>query len=247
MRGALLRSAFFAAGVLAACMCGPLRAGAQEQPECPASATSLVAVTGSSRMLYAFHLPARAAQTVNGFVAIDTNRGWFSVPLRNVRIEKIPGGFGSATLYARFPAPLRVVNSWLAHVGEKACYPSPLLPSGDREWPYTPQDGAQIIQAAIMQAYGRSDCTEAFAPPRAVTVVLPDFDRRRATFSGTAIIDVTIGLDGKPLGASIVEGSRTPAFDDAAREAALKSTYSPALAYCVPTIAKYIYKATLRP
>jgi TonB family protein len=233
--------------LLAACCWRAPNAGAQEQLECPSSATSLVAVTGSSGTLYAFHLTSHSARTVSGDVTVDSNRGWFTVPLRNVKIEKIANGFGSAMLYARFPAPLRVTNSWLAHDGDKACYPPPMLPSGDRQWPYTPQNAADLIPAAIMQPYGRTDCAEPFAPARALTVVLPDFDRRKATFAGTAAIDVTIGLDGKPLNATIAESSHTAGFDDAAREAALKSTYSPALAYCVPTIAKYMYKATLRP
>jgi TonB family protein len=184
---------------------------------------------------------------VNGDVLVDTNRGWFSVPLRSVKIAKIDGGFGSPTLYARFTLPLRIVNSWLAHAGKAQCYPPPMLPSGDRAWPYTPEKNSSIIDATIAQPYGRSDCAQPFAPARVLNVVVPDFDRSAATFPGTTVIDVTVGVDGKPQDATIAEGSRTPAFDDAARDAALKSTYAPAVAYCLPTIAKYIYKATLRP
>src|SRR5579884_447113 len=243
----VLRTAFFLSAFIAACFCTPIAAGAQQQLGCSADATSLVAVTGTSAMLYALHLTSHKEQTVNGDVAVDTNRGWFSVPLRNVKIEKTASGFGSPTLYARFPAPLRVTNSWLSRVNDKTCLPPAAMPSARTMWPYTPQAGAEIVEATIMQPYGRTDCAEPFAPARALNVVLPDFDRRHAAFSGTAIIEVTIGADGKPLDASIAESSRTPAFDDAARDAALKSTYSPAVAYCLPTIAKYLYKATLTP
>lgn len=233
--------------LLSAFVCRPVRAAAQTQVDCAAGATSLVAVTGSSGMLYAFHITAQKAQTINGDVAVDTNRGWFGVPLRGVKIEKLERGFGSRTFYARFPAPLRVQNSWLLHANGRQCYPPPLLAQVHPQWPYTPQGGSDIIESAIMAPYGRTDCSEPFAPARALNVVVPDFDRRTASFSGTTVIDVTVGTDGKPLDARIAESSRTPAFDDAAREAALKSTYSPAVAYCLPTIANYAYKASLNP
>ena len=198
-------------------------------------------------MLYAFHLTAPKTETINGDVAVDTNRGWFGVPLVGVKIDKLSAVFGSHTLFARFPVPVRVANSWLFHANGKQCTPAPMLAQVHEQWPYTPPSSADTVEATIMPPYGRSDCAEPFSPARALNVVVPDFDRRNATFFGTAVIDVTVGADGKPLDARLAESSKTPAFDDAAREAAMKSTYTAAVAYCLPTIASYVFKATLSP
>lgn len=243
-QGVIRRTVLLTAAVLAVLAFVPLVA--QAAP-CPAEIPGFEPVN-PQRTLFGFRLTSGEHGEIAGDVAVDTDRGWFRIPIAPMRLSQLPTRrFASSVLYARFLQPVAVRRSWFESDGA-ACYPPLAMQrEDDPALRGTPPNGAVVIQAQVREPYGRTECAEPFAPVRALNIVEPVFSRKNATFPGNAGIDVTVGADGKVQDASIVRNSGTPSFDDAALDAARKSTYAPAIAYCLPEPGRYFYEATLRP
>jgi len=170
-------------------------------------------------------------------VAVDTDRGWFRVEFPH-----------EGSWDVRFSQPVILRNAWVENAGGAHCYP----PLPDEHVTLTaasppPARERAVLEAKIREPYGRTDCAMPFQNVRALNIVEPDFRPANAIFAGTAIIEVLVMPDGKSAAAKIVQTSGTPGFDDAALDAAHKTTYTPAIAYCLPTIGRYSYKANIRP
>ncbi len=219
------------------------RASASAAPAtCPAQAGGFIA-SNPQRTLYGFRVTPLSARgkLSRGQIAVDTSRGWFRMLFP-----------GAGTFYAHFYEPVIIRNAWVENIGAQTCYPTFLstqsVSASERaQLGRGPGPRDVVVQATIREPYGRSDCSLAFQPPRALTVVEPAFAPKQATFAGVAQIDVMVLADGKVGDAKVVQTSGTADFDDAAVDAARKSTYAPALAYCLPAAAHYIYKASLKP
>lgn len=221
-----------AAATLALMWMRPLTARAEEA--CPAT---LVAFRAHDALaVQTFRLTAKKKMQPAD-VAVDTDRGWFRVALPHEGVWDV-----------RFTRPVSIRNAFVENTGGARC--DPPLPE-DRldlsDAPPPPAREHQVAQAQIREPYGRSDCPAPFQSVRALNVVEPDFRPANAVFAGTAIIEVLVMPDGKTAGEKIVQSSGTPGFDDAALEAARKTTYTPAIAYCAAAIGRYSYKAHIRP
>ena len=239
-KGVLWRSAFLMMSAAAVIFFRPEPARAA-QLGCPVVAMGFLPANPQSSV-FGFRLVATGPKKAGaGEVALDTNRGWFRLAFS-----------GTGLFYARFPEPVTIRTAWVEKVGGTQCYPphanwQEFSAADGIRLRRAPSNRDAVLAATIREPYGRNDCSQPFAPVHALTVVLPDFLPKQATFPGTAQIDVVVMPDGKVSGASVLESSGTGDFDSAALDAARKSTYAPALAYCLPTVAHYIYKATLHP
>jgi TonB family protein len=231
--GVFLRAAFFGAAAIAIFLMRPLAASAADE-RCPASAVAFL--SREPLAVHTFRIAAKKHLHVAGEVAIDTDRGWFRMAFQREGLWDV-----------RFARPVKILNTWVENAGGARCYA--VLPdeSGHLLDTQPPPGARATIGAELREPYGRADCASPFESVRANNIVLPDFPPASATFPGTVQIDVTVMPDGKVADARIVEHTSTPAFDDAAIDAARKSTYTPAVAYCLPTVAQYLYRATLRP
>lgn len=75
----------------------------------------------------------------------------------------------------------------------------------------------------------------------------PDTAREMGMGTATVAVEVTIGPQGQVLKASIAQSSNNMAMDNAAKQAAEQSTYTPKIVNCQPTTGTYLFKVTFDP
>jgi TonB family protein len=81
-----------------------------------------------------------------------------------------------------------------------------------------------------------------------VAAVTPAPDAARSLKApATAVIQVTIGPDGKLISAKVAQSSKNPAIDQAALDAASKTTYAPKVVNCQPVTESYAFPYTFDP
>ena len=85
---------------------------------------------------------------------------------------------------------------------------------------------------------------------QSVTIVdaaFPNIPHGSPMGTGVATAVVTVGADGKPVGAKIVLSSRSAAVDKATVAAAMASTYSPAMSNCKAVAGTYLFHVEAQP
>jgi TonB family protein len=91
-------------------------------------------------------------------------------------------------------------------------------------------------------------CTTPDHEAAVVTAVTPPPDAGKGLKApATAVIQVTIGSDGKLVSAKVAQSSKNPAIDQAALDAASKTTYSPKIVNCEGVTETYAFPYTFDP
>jgi TonB family protein len=91
-------------------------------------------------------------------------------------------------------------------------------------------------------------CTTPDHEAAVVAAVTPAPDVARGIKApATAIIAVTIGSDGKLVSAKVAQSSKNPMLDQAALDAASKTTYSPKVVNCQGVTDSYAFPYTFEP
>lgn len=91
-------------------------------------------------------------------------------------------------------------------------------------------------------------CTTLDHEAAVVAAVTPPPDAARGLKAPvTAVIQVTIGSDGKLVSAKVSQSSKNPAVDKAALDAASKTTYSPKVVNCQGVTESYAFPYTFDP
>jgi TonB family protein len=103
----------------------------------------------------------------------------------------------------------------------------------------------------ILTPIAIADAPTCAIPNHEATVVVavtpaPDAARSLKT-PATAVVEVTIGPDGKLISAKVVQSSKIAAVDQAALDAASKTTYSPKVVDCKPVTESYAFPYTFDP
>lgn len=224
---------FSLAFALALLLTRPVTASADET--CPVTATPLR--TREAHAVHAFRVTSKKKMQAAADVAVDTDAGWFGVTFSRAGLWQVS-----------FSRPLMIRNAWVENADGTHCYP-PLPDEHVNVYDPSPPPAREsfVTQAKIRDPYGRTDCASPFQNVRATSITLPDYRPGESTFPGTVVIDVVVMPDAKVGAANIVQSSGTPAFDEAALDAARKTAYAPAVAYCLPTVGRYSYKANVTP
>lgn len=200
-----------------------------------------------------------------------------SQKLQPVAVQRVFGGKllppydieRSPILYVRFPSVVTIVEAWVSgassdapgwgDAGNVTCDPpqgtpvsktppttAVLSPASLRAFTVTP--GVRISTISVHPTMSLDmSCPKPFADARALKTISPSYPYSGAMPGAVALVEVLIGDDGRPLGTTMLRSSGDAAYDIAARIGAEKSTYSPAIAYCKPTVSRYIYEASFSP
>jgi len=88
------------------------------------------------------------------------------------------------------------------------------------------------------------DCVIPFADARATNTAEP-FTPEGVPHGtlATVLIQITVGLDGQKVAASVYQSSKNPTLDHATLRAALDSQYSPRILYCRKVSGTYLFRA----
>jgi hypothetical protein len=172
--------------------------------------------------------------------------------------------FRSPIMYVSFGQSLTVMNWWVEHAaadtsdwraeGLFACYPTvrpdPASPynfrvSSAEAGPYdTMPPGARPLRAQAVAPIEKTDCPNPFADAAVDIEAQAQYPFDTAMPLSTSVIEVTILPNGRAAEAVVFKSSGIVAFDIAAQQAAMNSTYKPKIAYCRPTIGVYLFKVT---
>jgi TonB family protein len=91
-------------------------------------------------------------------------------------------------------------------------------------------------------------CATPNAEPKAIDPAAPDLPKSEMpSHKVSAIVAVTVGANGKPMGAKVSQSSGYPKVDQAVVTAAEKSKYSPKLVNCSPVQSTYLFRADFAP
>jgi hypothetical protein len=177
--------------------------------------------------------------------------------------------YRAAPLAVRFPDSVTVYELWVhdarATAGDtdwvKSGAAECTAPEGDPRVPYVPKidpaatpsptpeplptvDPAVVpIVAVRAPDLETLSCPRPFVNARAVVPVAPDYPFARAMENATSLVEITIGPTGTPVGSYVYRPSSELAFDIATVQAAMHTTYAPAIAFCRPIYSRYIFHA----
>ena len=225
-----------------------------------------------SPSVYSFDVVAPTARSAHGNLALETDAGWFRVPFGPFELTQATRhmtnakdgamtsmSFRSPIQYVNFGKPVTIRGWWVENaasdgadwsdVGLFAC--SPELISNKYAWhpipaegqPYTSMPaGARAIAAQPVPPILRTDCAKPFVDASVVKQVSPDYPFTSQMNRTTSTILVTILPNGVAVDATVFKSSGLEAFDIAAISAAMRSTYTPKIAFCKPTIGRYLWK-----
>lgn len=197
---------------------------------------------------FALHEATRHFADGNGYSTTDTN-------------------FRSPIVYVSFGKPLTILNWWVERAtadtsdwraeGLFTCYPTvrpdPASPyifhiSSAEAAPYiTMPPNTKPVRAAAVAPIERTDCGQPFADAAVDVAATPKYPFDSPMPLATSEIMVTILPSGQAAYADVFKSSGIVAFDIAARQAAMISTYKPKIAYCRPTVGDYLFKVTFDP
>ena len=210
---------------------------------------------------------APAQLVATRFTSITVMKTYPSVEARYVVSE-------SGNLSVTFPVALQVYRAWVASAqthGEKAlhwdesgsvhCDPTDFGPhegltktvkrtpnAGD---PTSPPVAAAATATPTAAPFPPSTCAHPFVAASVTHASEPAFPQtvKDAGFSqrATSEIEVAVGPDGKLVDAWLFASSGYPQLDESALLAAKRSTYAPAISYCTPIGASYLFRATFLP
>ncbi len=185
--------------------------------------------------------------------------------------------FISSRMYAKFPQPVRIVNWWLDTAraeadgsfgwhdkGQVRCSPSfihdkptpinryaaKMDPKDADDLQTPPQAGSMILDATRSLPLYNRNCKEPFADATAQDAVTPLFppDLRNANAPlGSTGVQVAINADGSLADAWVWQPSGIEKYDAAALDAAKRSKYKGARAYCMPVPSRYMFFVTFSP
>lgn len=112
-----------------------------------------------------------------------------------------------------------------------------------------PLDAAALAApAGTMTQSGPKACANPDVDATAVNPAMPALPKSEVPpHKVSAIIAVTVSIDGKPTAARVYRSSGYPNVDRAVVAAAQKSTYSPKLVNCTPVQSTYLFKADFAP
>lgn len=113
-----------------------------------------------------------------------------------------------------------------------------------------PRAGALILPVVSSKALELPDCAEPFrdaAPSKQVSSDFPFIARGQVQGQATSAVEVAVNGDGNVRDAWILGPSGFDALDQATLEAAKKSTYVGARAYCRPVPSIYLFFTTFVP
>lgn len=102
------------------------------------------------------------------------------------------------------------------------------------------------VRATTVAASGT--CGTPNAEPAAIGPAAPDLPKSEVPpHKVSAIVAVTVGANGKPIGAKVYQSSGYPNVDRAVVSAAEKSKYSPKTVNCTPVQSTYLFRADFAP
>lgn len=231
---------------------------------CPSRA-HLVSV--ESDALYGFVLAARTPRTVLGTLALETDKGWYTATIPQQQLASRPYMIGvwSPLISVVFPQPVHLLNWWLekarslhddagwSAAGMFTCFPNrrpgPLYLQNVRsgKMGFRPQAlpaASEAVHAVPVEPIETTSCAKPFVEAKVIKAAPPEYPFRGAMPNGTASIIVTISPTGQPIGTEVLKSAGLQAFDDFAQESAMRSTYSPEIAYCRPVYGEYLFKVT---
>ena len=223
--------------------------------------------------LYSFDIVANTERAVSGNVSVETDKGWFRIPFGPIHLtaatrhtvdfhghKRMSTRPRSAVQYVDFGSPIVLKSIFLENaatdvgdwkdVGLFQCYPAPTKPN---DWYAIPSElspyknippGAKIIAARSVAPILSNNCAKPYVDARVLTQIAPAYPYQIEMPKTTSQIEVTIMPDGRAIDTQVLVSSGIPAFDQAAINAAMQSTYSPKIAFCKPTIGQYLFKVT---
>lgn len=191
--------------------------------------------------------------------------------------EVVKNVFVSPVLYMQFPEAVGFLNLWVESgksSGEKAgsetqsgaftCFPPQRL---EAPAPHATPDPAQPVwdprESAALQASPTASstvltakavppiestaCAQPFAEARIVHLEPPVYPFLQRMPRSISLVRIVVLPDGSVGDVRVYQSSSIAAFDIAAMDAARRSTYLPAIAYCKPTIGAYLFRASFLP
>jgi TonB family protein len=193
---------------------------------------------------------------------------------RDAYVEYTRTTFASAVLYVRFPSPIARLDAFtydaqsfgdpafgwdaqglvgcsapagfgLAYGGSKGSVLTLLNPRTDLAEP--PVSNADVLTARLTSPPGRLDCAVPFANARATEAAAPVYPLGSDAVATLVYVEIVVDKDGSLADAWIYAPSGRKPFDDAALEAARKSTFAPGTAFCGPAPGSYLFRAEFNP
>lgn len=230
---------------------------------CPASALAGPLQGHASANLVGVRLIAATSRTVQGSIAFDTDQGWYLAIFPETALEHAhvvgAGNFESDVFAVVFPRAVKIGRyfvdqavstgdglGWEAK-GTITCPPMPREYYADSK-PFQPIGFPNTVQAnPIAALYRATGCTSPFRYASAVKLARPDYPLTAPDpmLYHDRLVTVAVALDarGQPVDAWMFSGAISKNLVGATLSSAMQSTYTPAIAYCIPVPGIYSFSA----
>jgi TonB family protein len=211
----------------------------------------------ASSATYLYQLEGDAPATLSGHVIMVTDTKAYAVPFDGVELlpsQADPRRFVGSSAIVTLPEPAALRYAWVddvvvSHGGKDVSCPTQpyklqAVPHiGDDQTPVAAPSPLPSIRAAYMEDLPAATCAKPYIDAAPIGKIGGDkpYVNNKLVKGASTGLRIDIDSDGKPQYIAVTKSSGSMTVDFAAREAAAKARYQPAVFRCTPVVASIYY------